>query len=36
VMVACDQTDADLYTKERPLLVAEIISLNTRSTVSFR
>lgn len=32
VMVACDHTDADLYTKERPLLVAEIISPNTRST----
>ena len=31
IMVICDPADADPYTKRRPLLVAEVVSPNTRT-----
>jgi Uma2 family endonuclease len=32
IMVHCDPADTDPYTKHRPLLIAEVISPNTRNT----
>jgi Uma2 family endonuclease len=31
VMVVCDATDSDLYTKSRPVLIVEVISPNTQT-----